>query len=88
MANKINPDPARPLIVQIPVQPQRLQMPPKLLAQQRRALPAARVARLLAAQQDQRLVRRGPRRQLLDGGRGALGEGRLEGRGDGERCEG
>jgi hypothetical protein len=72
MANKINPHPARPLIIQVAVQPQRLQVALELLAQQRRRLAAAGVARLLAAEQDQRPVRARSRRQVLDGRGGAF----------------
>jgi hypothetical protein len=73
MTNKINPHPARPFIIQIPIQPQRLQMPLKLPSQQRRRLPTPDIARLLAAQQDQRLVWTRARRQVFDGGGCAFG---------------
>ena len=48
-----------PLVVQVAVEPQGPEVALELAAQERRRLPAARVARLLAAQEDQVLVRAG-----------------------------
>ncbi|KAH6605641.1 hypothetical protein Trco_004794 [Trichoderma cornu-damae] len=79
MADEVDAHPSRPLVVQVSEQAQRTQMPLQLFPQKRRALAAACVARLLAAHEDDGLVR-----TRLDGEvrqRGGVGAG--ERRGDG-----